>query len=88
MNVGELKKILAQMDDKALVWARDRDCISLEMVDVVGVDIQGETNKNSLSYPLVRSRKTILDVYGGKEWLSADMARVGTTQAIVFCDCD
>jgi hypothetical protein len=36
LNVGQLKKIIADMPDDADVFARDRDCISLDKVHVVG----------------------------------------------------
>jgi hypothetical protein len=76
MTVKELREILAKLPDEALVFARNRDCINLDMVDVVGIDkIDRWFNGGVKFHPLMK------DVYGG-----GDVSEI--KHAIIFCDCD
>ncbi len=59
LTVGDLKKILANMADNAIVTARDRDGIALDMVHVVGIPVIENTPK------VVRFVDNIGEVYGG-----------------------
>ena len=75
LTVGELKKILADMDDNALVLARAQDCILLSRVDVVGHPNSGAVTKQSLYH-----HEHVSDVYGGGGSHYVDLA-----QAIILC---
>lgn len=90
MKVKDLKLILAAMDDDADVFARDRDCIGLYMVDVVGhpspVDLDlwlsPPKKYNPEGIKLISYHNNISDVYGGG---GLDKK---VKQAIIFCDND
>ncbi len=80
LTVGQLKEILKDMADDAFVFARDRDCISLDQVHVVNHPIKSNTdNKGSLRFVT-----NIEDVYGGDN----KELNNNSKQAIIFCDCD
>jgi len=80
MNVKQLKEILALMADDAVVFARDRDCISLYCVDVVNHPSPPLENTRGIRY-----REKITDVYGGSD---AECDLGSSKQAIIFCDND
>jgi len=80
LTVGELKKILENMSDDAIVSARDRDCINLEMMHVVGLKDKYITNLNKH----IRFVEELSEVYGGREHFLSNPSK----QAIIFCDCD
>ena len=84
MKVKLLKSILENMADDAEVFARDRDCICLDQVHVVGFNptdkIKVEAESDGVQFV-----PTITDVYGGEECMLED---VPSKQAIIFCDCD
>lgn len=77
MTIKDLKLIIADMPDDGRVFARDRDCISLDQVHVVG-----HPNKANAMAD-VKYVDSMADVYGGDE------ERFSSIQsAIIFCDCD
>lgn len=81
MKIKDLKKIIEKMSDDAEVFARNRDCINLEMVDIVGIekfDIE-VSGLYSLNF-----HKNIKSVYGGDKYKRF----IAIKQAIIFCDCD
>jgi hypothetical protein len=78
LTIKELKEIIKDMPDDALVIARDRDATGLAQVHVIGC---GEKPKNVNQK--IKYVKNPSDMYGG-QYLEED----GVKQAIVFCDCD
>ncbi len=80
LTVGQLKEIIADMADDAIVSARDRDCICLDKVHIVN-----HTNiPTQKGYEDVYFVKSIDDVYGGDRIELDNKSK----QAIIFCDCD
>jgi hypothetical protein len=77
MDVRTLKKIIAKMSDDAEVFARNRDCISLERIDIVN-------HPAPLKHDDVNYFSDITKVYGGRD---AELTNE-SKQAIIFCDCD
>lgn len=75
MKVRDLKLILADMSDDAEVLARGKDCINLDMVDVVG-------HPSPIKMRRVNYHDTIDQVYGGGD------SEIETEQAIIFCEMD
>ena len=89
LTVGKLKEIIKDMADDAIVSARDRDCISLAEVHIVGVKGEDKYDKypNSDSKDRFYSLNfvdSISDVYGGDRIELENKSK----QAIIFCDCD
>jgi len=82
LTVGDLKKIIANMADDAVVSARDRDCISLDQVHVVGYTGVAPILEGKASQ--VQFCSKMEDVYGGDRCELDNNSK----QAIIFCDCD
>jgi hypothetical protein len=80
MIVKELKQIIGPMADDAAVFARDRDCISLERIDIVGHPSPDNDTRG------VRYHEKITDVYGGNDVRESELG--ASKQAIIFCDND
>lgn len=84
LTVGQLKQVLAGMSDDAFVFARDRDCISLDKVHVVMPEgCLGVAEIPPAAWKGIRCVNSFDKVYGGEGELDNE-----SKQAIIFCDCD
>lgn len=59
LTVGQLKEIIKNMADDAFVLSRDRDCISLDCVDVVNIPEMDNHHED------INFSNSIEEVYGG-----------------------
>lgn len=79
LTLGEFRRLTANMADDAILVARDRDCINLDQVHIVGI----QPPEGHPSPHVVQFVPTIDEVYGGDEF-ELD----GSKQAVVFCGYD
>ena len=104
LTVKQLKEILKDMADDAIVFARDRDCISLSQVHVVnhptikpiaktGKQLveEGDTDyKGFEKYVYYQKQNGVTFVPSIKKVYGGDDTNLSnqSKQAIIFCDCD
>lgn len=87
MNIKQLKQLIAdsKLPDDAQVWARDRDCLGLDQVHVIGKELPELSWEISLekygAHVFFVAKPS--DMYGGER-----LEEGGIKHALVFCDCD